>query len=104
MDGSTLVIDTAHFASHKTGNGYTGVPSGPMKHLVERLALDEGGTTLSYSFELRDPEFLAAPCRAKFVGPTAPISRSCATNATWKPRAGSSKNDVDRMSVTSPDT
>jgi hypothetical protein len=59
-EGSTLVIDTTHFASHKTGNGYTGVPSGAMKHLVERLTLDEGGTTLTYDFELRDPEFLAA--------------------------------------------
>jgi hypothetical protein len=60
-DGSTLVIDTTHFASHKTGNGYTGVPSGAMKHLLERLTLDASGTTLTYSFELRDPEFLAAP-------------------------------------------
>ena len=60
-EGSTLVIDTTQFAAHKTGNGYTGVPSGSRKHLVERLALDESGTTLTYSFELHDPEFLAAP-------------------------------------------
>jgi hypothetical protein len=32
-----------------------------MKHLVERLTLDEGGTSLTYSFELTDPEFLVAP-------------------------------------------
>ena len=60
-EGSTLVIDTTHFADHRTGNAYVGVPSGSMKHLVERLALDEGGTSLTYSFELTDPEFLAAP-------------------------------------------
>ncbi len=60
-EGSTLVIDTTHFAAHRTGNAYVGVPSGPMKHLIERLTLDEGGTSLTYRFELTDPEFLAAP-------------------------------------------
>jgi uncharacterized protein DUF6152 len=60
-EGSTLVIDTTHFADHRTGNGYAGVPSGSMKHLVERLTIDEGGTSLTYAFELSDSEFLAAP-------------------------------------------
>jgi Family of unknown function (DUF6152) len=60
-EGSTLVIDTAHFTDNRTGNAYAGVPSGAMKHLVERLTLDEGGKSLTYSFELTDPEFLAAP-------------------------------------------
>ena len=60
-EGSTLVIDTTHFADHRTGNGYAGVPSGSMKHLVERLTIDESGTSLTYAFELSDPEFLAAP-------------------------------------------
>ena len=60
-EGSTLVIDTVHFADHRTGNAYVGVPSGSMKHLVERLTIDEGGTSLTYSFELADPEFLVAP-------------------------------------------
>jgi Family of unknown function (DUF6152) len=59
-EGSTLVIETSHFADHRTGNAYVGVPSGSMKELVERLALNEGGTSLSYSFELTDPEFLSA--------------------------------------------
>lgn len=60
-EGSTLVIDTASFTDHRTGNAYIGVPSGSLKKLVERLALDDGGKSLTYSFELTDPEFLAAP-------------------------------------------
>lgn len=56
----TLVIDTTHFTDHRTGNAF-GVPSGAQKHLVERLTLDEDGTSLTYAFEVADPEFLAAP-------------------------------------------
>lgn len=59
-DGDTLVIETAKFAPHRTGNG-TGVPSGRKKHLVERLQLNEARTHLVYSFELTDPEYLAQP-------------------------------------------
>jgi Family of unknown function (DUF6152) len=66
-EGSTLVIDTAHFADHRTGNTYIGVPSGSMKNLVERLALDDGGTSLTYSFDLTDPEFLAAPVSGRLT-------------------------------------
>src|SRR5262249_52184357 len=62
-EGKTLVIDTARFASHASGNAY-GLPSGAGKHLVERLTLDADGTTLAYHFELADPEFLAAPVTA----------------------------------------
>jgi hypothetical protein len=58
-EGETLVIDTASFTPHRSRNGYIGTSSGTQKHLVERIALQEGGTRLSYSFELRDPEFLA---------------------------------------------
>jgi hypothetical protein len=58
-EGETLVIDTANFAPHRIGNGYRGTPSGVEKHLIERLALVDGGAKLSYSFELTDPEFLA---------------------------------------------
>jgi hypothetical protein len=61
FDGATLVIDTALFAEHRTGNGYAGVPSGHAKRLTERLTVDASGKTLLYSFQLTDPEFLASP-------------------------------------------
>jgi hypothetical protein len=56
----TLVIDTAHFPEHRRGNAY-GLPSGPRKHLVERLALNAAGTSLTYTFRLEDPDYLAEP-------------------------------------------
>ena len=59
-DGNTLNIDTTHFAFHAIGNGY-GLPSGPRKHLVERLSLDDDGRSLTYRFELSDPDYLKAP-------------------------------------------
>ena len=58
--GETLVVDTAHFSDHRSGHA-RGVPSGRQKHLVERFQLDPGGTSLTYRFELRDPEYLALP-------------------------------------------
>jgi hypothetical protein len=58
-EGETLVIDTANFSPHRIGSGYRGIPSGLEKRLIERIALREDGTKLSYSFELTDPEFLA---------------------------------------------
>jgi hypothetical protein len=60
-EGDTLVIDTRRFSDHRTGNGYLGVPSGPQKHLVERLTLAADGRSLLYRFELRDAQFLAQP-------------------------------------------
>ena len=60
-EGKTLVVDTAHFAPHRTFSIGVGLPSGPRKHLVERFALDEDGAHLTYSFELTDPEYLAKP-------------------------------------------
>jgi len=59
-DGRTLVIDTAGFAYHSLGNAY-GLPSGVKKHLIERLTPNPDGKSLSYHFELTDPEYLAAP-------------------------------------------
>ena len=59
-DSGTLIIDTAAFANHRTGNA-AGVPSGAQKHLVERLTRSDDATSLTYQFELTDPEFLAAP-------------------------------------------
>jgi Family of unknown function (DUF6152) len=59
-EGDSLYIDTTLFAAHAMGNGY-GVPSGASKHLTERLTPDASGTTLSYHFDLMDPEFLSHP-------------------------------------------
>ena len=47
------------------GNG-SGVPSGSQKHLIERLTINADGKSLSYHFELSDPEYLASP----FTGDT----------------------------------
>jgi hypothetical protein len=59
-EGDSLYIDTTLFAPHAMGNGY-GVPSGASKHLTERLTPDASGTTLSYHFDVADPEFLSHP-------------------------------------------
>ena len=59
-EGRSLVIDTALFAPHLMGNGY-GLPSGSRKHLLERLTPNTDGMSLTYHFELSDPQFLAAP-------------------------------------------
>jgi hypothetical protein len=59
-ESKTLVIDTSRFANYALGDGY-GVPSGAGKRLMERLTPAADGASLSYHFELSDPEFLAAP-------------------------------------------
>lgn len=58
-DGETLVIDTGAFSDHRIGNAL-GVPSGSRKRLIERLTRSADGSSLSYRFELSDPEFLAS--------------------------------------------
>jgi cytochrome c5 len=62
-EGNVLVVDTAHFANNRIGT-VAGVPSGPRKHLVERFQLDPDGATLTYSFVLEDPDYLAKPMTA----------------------------------------
>ena len=56
-DGGALVVDTTHFTEHRLGNA-AGLPSGSMKHVVERFELMPGGSTLTYSFTLDDREYL----------------------------------------------
>jgi len=63
-EGKALVIETTAFAPHAYGLGL-GLKSSPAKRLVERLALDDDGTGLSYEFELTDTEVLAAPVTGK---------------------------------------
>jgi hypothetical protein len=58
-EGDTLVIDTVGFAPHPFG--VLTFPSGPNKHLVERLALTGDRRQLQYSFTLEDASVLAAP-------------------------------------------
>lgn len=59
-EGTTLVIDTTHFADSAFGSGF-GLPSGSQKHLSERISLGADGRTIAYQFELTDSEFLATP-------------------------------------------
>ena len=58
-EGETLVIDTVGFTPHRFG--VLTFPSGPNKHLVERLALTSDRLQLEYTFTLEDPDVLAAP-------------------------------------------
>ncbi len=59
-EAGVLVIDTARYTPNRIGT-VAGVPSGPRKHLVERLQLNPDGTTLTYAFKLEDPDYLVAP-------------------------------------------
>jgi hypothetical protein len=63
-EGKTLVIETTAFAPHRLGLGL-GLESSLAKRLIERLTLDDDGTSLAYEFELTDPEVLAAPVTGK---------------------------------------
>ena len=59
-DGDVLVVDTVLFDDHAFGNG-SGIPNGAGKHIVERYELLDDGRTLSISYVLEDPEYLAEP-------------------------------------------
>jgi hypothetical protein len=61
-EGTTLVVETTHFAPHGTGIGFR-LPSSPKKSLVERLTLDADGKGLTYAYELSDPEMLTGPIK-----------------------------------------
>lgn len=58
-EGETLVIDTVGFAPHRFG--VLTFPSGPNKHLVERLTLTKDRLQLEYTLTLEDPDVLAEP-------------------------------------------
>lgn len=59
-EGETLVVDTIAFAPHPIGIAIA-VPSGPRKHLVERLALAPDRRHLRYDLTIEDPAGLTAP-------------------------------------------
>jgi hypothetical protein len=65
-EGATLVIDTVGFAPHHSGVTVA-VPSGPRKHLVERLTRTDDGLHLRYGFTLEDPDNLPAPVSHEFL-------------------------------------
>lgn len=56
---NSLLIETTHFSDHSAGNA-TALPSGAQKRLTEKLSLNEDGKSLSYQFEVTDPEYLGA--------------------------------------------
>ena len=59
-EDDTLVVETSHFSENTAGNNFR-VPSGPQKHLVERLALADDGSHLTYSYVMEDPDYIEAP-------------------------------------------
>ena len=65
-EGDVLVVDTTHFSDHRNGNA-RGISSGSQKHVVERFELNPDRTSLTYRFELEDPEYLAAPVTGELV-------------------------------------
>ena len=71
-DDATLVIDTIQFAAHRASIPRTGLPSGPDKHVIERLTLSEDGSQVAVSVLMDDPEFLAEPMALDFVWSYAP--------------------------------
>ncbi len=70
-EADVLVIDTARYTANRIGT-VAGVPSGPRKHLIERLQLDPDGTTLTYAFKLEDPDYLVAPMSGSMKWRNAP--------------------------------
>jgi hypothetical protein len=62
-DGDVLVVDTTHFTPSEVGHG-RGLPSGPLKHVVERFELNEAKTRLIYTFWVADPEYRSEPVTA----------------------------------------
>ena len=70
-EGDVLVIETARFAEHGMGNAQK-LPSGPDKHLTERLQLSADGTRIFYSFEMADPTYLAEPINYELEGVYSP--------------------------------
>lgn len=59
QDG-VLIVETSNFTENSAGLA-DALPSSNQKHLVERFALDASGQSLTYSFELTDPVYLAEP-------------------------------------------
>ena len=59
-EDGTVDVETSHFSENNAGNNFR-VPSGPQKHLVERLALSDDGSHLTYGYVMEDPDYIEAP-------------------------------------------
>lgn len=59
-ESGVLVVETTNFTENRIGVT-DGLPSSTEKRLVERFALHPDGQSLTYSFEVTDPVYLAAP-------------------------------------------
>ena len=64
FDGEVLHVVTRQFVPVHTGIGF-GVPSSVAKQLVERFSLAEDRRSLTYWFEVSDPEMLSEPVSAE---------------------------------------
>lgn len=53
-----LVIETTNFTANAIGNVFS-IASGVNKKVEERLSLDQGGSTATYTYTLSDPQYLA---------------------------------------------
>ena len=82
-EGDVLVVETIHFAPHRSGNG-RGLPSGAQKRLTERYRLGDAGNRLFVDFVLEDPEYLIEPLEDTFAWTYSPhmelIPFSCDTD------------------------
>lgn len=56
-EAEELVVDSARFTEHREGL-FNKLPSSRAKHLVERFRLNPGEKSLTYRWELTDPEYL----------------------------------------------
>jgi len=55
-----IIVDTNRFEPHRMGTAY-GVESGSRKRLREEFELNEDGRSLTYRFEMFDPDYIEAP-------------------------------------------
>jgi hypothetical protein len=56
-EGETLVVDSERFSEHREGL-FNKLPSSRAKHLIERFSLNPDRQSLTYRWELTDPEYL----------------------------------------------
>ena len=70
-EGDALVVDTTLFADDPSGN-LRGIPSGALKHVVERYRLSEDGTQLIIDYVVEDPEYVVEPTTGTSVWDYAP--------------------------------
>ncbi len=65
-EGETLVVDTRNFSDNGAGNAFE-IPSGALKHVVERFSLSADRKRIEYEYLLEDPDFLTEPVRGEGI-------------------------------------